>query len=208
VIAAIIGALYGPNSDNFKDREATLAECASRGPIPFITSHVIEQSRRAPILLIVSAREDARENQTKHRRAYESHQIQESYMQATFVKKEPPRWLLDMWKEIDDKTFGKGFDCFADDAVCNLGIADWKGREAIRNNLKAFVDTGFTALHHVTEYWDAGFLKVFRGVVDMTPDDRSKPTVHPTMTHFFYMDEKDDTKVRRWVGAVGPVSFG
>jgi hypothetical protein len=28
------------------------------------------------------------------------------------------------------------------------------------------------------------------------------------MTHFFYMDEKDNTKVRRWVGAVGPVSFG
>jgi hypothetical protein len=32
--------------------------------------------------------------------------------------------------------------------------------------------------------------------------------VHPTMTHFFYMDEKDDTKVRRWIGAVGPVAFG
>jgi hypothetical protein len=42
----------------------------------------------------------------------------------------------------------------------------------------------------------------------MTPDDRSKPTVHPTMTHFFYMDEKDSTKVRQWSGAVGPVSFG
>jgi NAD(P)-dependent dehydrogenase (short-subunit alcohol dehydrogenase family) len=46
------------------------------------------------------------------------------------------------------------------------------------------------------------------GVVDMTPDDRSGPTVHPTMTHFFYMDEKDQTKVRWWVGAVGPTSFG
>jgi hypothetical protein len=28
------------------------------------------------------------------------------------------------------------------------------------------------------------------------------------MTHFFYMDEKDQTKVRWWVGAVGPTSFG
>jgi hypothetical protein len=128
--------------------------------------------------------------------------------QVTFTKTEPPQWLLAMWKEIDDKTFGEGFDCFTQDAVCNLGVADWKGREAIRANLKAFIDTGFTARHHVTEYWDAGFLKVFRGVVDMTPDDRSKATVHPTMTHFFYMDEKDQTKVRWWVGAVGPVSFG
>ena len=92
-------------------------------------------------------------------------------MQVTFTRKEPPQWLLDMWKEIDDKTFGKGFDCFTEDAVCNLGVADWKGREAIRANLKAFIDTGFTALHHVTEYWDGGFLKVFCGIVDMTPDD-------------------------------------
>ena len=129
-------------------------------------------------------------------------------MQVTSTKKEPPQWLLDMWKEIDDKSFGKGLDCFTEDAVCNLGVADWKGREAIRTNLRAFIDTGFTTLHHVSEYWDAGFLKVFRGVVDMAPDDRSGPTVHPTMTHFFYMDEKDQTKVRWWPGAVGPISFG
>ena len=128
-------------------------------------------------------------------------------MQVTFTKEEPPRWLLDMWKEIDEKTFGKGFDCFAEDTVCNLGVADWHGREAIRTNLKAFIDTGFTARHHVTEYWDGGFLKVFRRVVDMTPD-YGGDIVHPTMTHFFYMDEKDDTKVRRWIGAVGPTSFG
>jgi hypothetical protein len=145
-------------------------------------------------------------SERKHR--ISNGEIQERDMQVVFTKKEPPQWLLDMWKEIDDKSFGKGFDCFAENAVCNLGVADWKGREAIRANLKAFIDTGFTALHHVTEYWDAGFLKVFRGVVDMTPDDRSKETVHPTMMHFFYMDEKDDTKVRRWVGAVGPVAFG
>jgi hypothetical protein len=135
-------------------------------------------------------------------------QDQEKDMQVVFTKKEAPKWLLDMWKEIDDKTFGKGFDCFAEDAVCNLGVADWKGREAIRANLKAFVDTGFTALHHVTEYWDGGSLKVFCGVVDMTPDGKPDATVHPTMTHFFYMDEKDNAKVRRWVGAVGPTAFG
>jgi hypothetical protein len=39
-------------------------------------------------------------------------EIQERDMQVVFTKKEPPQWLLDMWKEIDDKTFGKGFDCF------------------------------------------------------------------------------------------------
>ncbi len=125
----------------------------------------------------------------------------------TFERKTAPQWLLDLWKEIDEKSFGAGFDCFAEDAVCRLGVADWHGREAIRDNLRAFVDTGFTALHEVQEYWDGGSLKVFRGTVTMTPDGGG-PAVHPTMTHFFYMDEADPTKVRHWHGAVGPVSFG
>ena len=124
-----------------------------------------------------------------------------------FEKKPAPDWLLAMWKEIDDKTFGSGFDCFADDAICNLGVADWHGREVIRTNLRAFIDTGFTALHTVEEFWDGGSLKVFRGTVRMTPASGEAP-IHPTMTHFFYMDEDDPTKVKHWHGAVGPVTFG
>lgn len=125
----------------------------------------------------------------------------------TMTKTAPPAWLLAFWKEIDNKTFGKGFDCFAKDATCNLGVADWHGREQIRQNLRAFIDTGFTALHDVVEYWDGGSLKVFWGTVTMTPDDKSKPVVRPVMTHFFYMDEQDANKVRRWIGSVGPVQF-
>ena len=87
------------------------------------------------------------------------------------------------------------------------GIADWHGREQIRENLRAFIDTGFTALHDIVEYWDGGSLKVFRGAVTMTPDDKTKPVVKPVMTHFFYMDGNDPTKVRNWFGAVGPVQF-
>jgi hypothetical protein len=125
----------------------------------------------------------------------------------TFTKKEPPEWLLAFWKEIDNKTFGKGFDCFSEDAIGNLGVADWHGREAIRQNLRAFIDTGFTAHHDVLEYWDGGSLKIFRGIVTMTPDDSSKSIVKPVMSHFFYMDEKEPTKVRHWIGAVGPTQF-
>nr|WP_271025572.1 nuclear transport factor 2 family protein [Rhizobium sp. RCAM05973] len=122
-------------------------------------------------------------------------------------EKEAPQWLLAFWREIDDKTFGDGFDCFAEDATCNLGVADWKGRETIRENLRAFIDTGFSALHDVTEYWDGGSLKMFRGTVTMTPDDRTQTVVKPVMTHFFYMDEVDPTKVRHWYGSVGPIAF-
>jgi hypothetical protein len=70
----------------------------------------------------------------------------------TFTKTAPPQWLLEMRKEIHAKTFGKGYDCFAEDAICNLGVADWRGRDTIRNNLRAFIDKGFTALHDVAGF--------------------------------------------------------
>jgi len=60
----------------------------------------------------------------------------------TFAKKAAPEWLLGFWKEIDDKTFGKGFDCFVEDATCRLGVAEWNGRETIRENLRAFIERG------------------------------------------------------------------
>jgi hypothetical protein len=163
--------------------------------------HVLA-SRAAAAAVIALPRAAAALTQTA---AHTSQEIPMTTM--TFTKKEPPEWLLAFWKEIDDKTFGKGFDCFTKDAIGNLGVADWHGRDAIRENLRAFIDTGFTAHHDILEYWDGGLLKVFRGIVTMKPDDSSKPVVKPVMSHFFYMDEKDSTKVRHWIGAVGPVQF-
>ena len=129
-----------------------------------------------------------------------------SNTEVTFTRTDPPEWLMAFWGEIDNKTWGDGFNCFAEDAVCNLGVADWHGRENIRSNLKKFIDTGFTAHHEVLEYWDSPQLKVFRGRVTMTPD-KGGAAVRPTMTHFFYMSTMDPAKVRHWHGAVGPVSF-
>jgi hypothetical protein len=113
----------------------------------------------------------------------------------TFTKTEPPAWLLAMRKEIDDKTFGQGFDCFAEDAVSNLGVADWHGREAIRQNLSDFIGKGLTAHHDVAEYLDSPLLKVFHRKVQMTFDDPAISSVRPTMTRFFYMEEQNPTKV-------------
>jgi hypothetical protein len=50
-------------------------------------------------------------------------------------------------------------------------------QEEIRESLRRFIDTGFTAHHDIVEYWDGGPLKVFRGIVTMTPDNKSKPVV-------------------------------
>lgn len=126
---------------------------------------------------------------------------------TTFTKKPTPAWLLAFWREIDDKSWGAGFDCFADDAVCHLGVADWHGKEAIRANLRQFVDKQMTTHHDVVEYLDSPHLKVFRGFVTMVFDDKSIATVKPTMQHFFYMDEKDPTRVKAWYGSVGPTGF-
>jgi hypothetical protein len=71
----------------------------------------------------------------------------------TVSRKDPPQWLLDFWREIDDKTFGKGFDCFAHDAVCNIGVADWHGRDTIRENLREFM---IVASPPTTMSWSTG----------------------------------------------------
>jgi len=135
-------------------------------------------------------------------------QTQETEMKSvTFTRTQTPEWVLAFWKEIDDKTWGKGFDCFAENATANLGVSDWRGREAIRENLRAFVDKGFTAHHEVVEFWDGGQIKVFRGFVTMTPNDPTQKPVRPAMTHFFFMDEKNPAKVIHWHGSVGPVAF-
>ena len=126
---------------------------------------------------------------------------------TTFTAMPAPAWLLAFWKEIDDKTWGGGFDCFADDAVCHLGVADWHGKETIRANLRQFVDKRMTTHHDVVEYLDSPRLKVFRGFVTMVFDDKAIATVKPTMQHFFHMDEKDPTKVKAWYGSVGPTGF-
>jgi hypothetical protein len=157
---------------------------------------------RRPILLSVTRRRPE-----TWRAAYRMSTQENTMTTQTFTKMAPPPWLLAMWKEIDEKTFGKGFDCFATDAVCNLGVADWHGRETIRENLRAFIDTGFTAYHEVLEYWDSPSLKIFRGTVAMTFDDPGVTPKKPSMVHFFYMDKKDPSKVSHWIGAVGPVGF-
>lgn len=44
-------------------------------------------------------------------RSRPTHYQENTTTALTFMKTDPSQWLLAMWKEIDDKTFGKGFDC-------------------------------------------------------------------------------------------------
>ena len=45
------------------------------------------------------------------------------------------------------------------------------------------------------------------GKVGMKFDDPSVKPGRPIMTHFFYMDKEAPTKVKHWIGAVGPTGF-
>ena len=47
------------------------------------------------------------------------------------------QWVWDFRKEIDEKTFGKSFDCFAEGATCRLGVAEWNGREESGESLQS-----------------------------------------------------------------------
>src|SRR5579863_6520755 len=190
-----------------------VSSARGRGSATRLSQNLSILRRKRPRLLFESVRSNANQTAVSQHTGVErtlrrNEEKDGEYMDTiTFTKSEAPEWLLAMWKEIDDKTFGKGFDCFAENAVCNLGVADWHGRETIRENLRAFIDRGFTANHDVVEYWDSPMLKVFHGKVGMKFDDPNIKPVRPTMCHFFYMDPKDPTKVVRWIGAVGPTGF-
>jgi PAS domain-containing protein len=68
-------------------------------------------------------------------------------------------------------------------------------------------ETADVVPHDVIEYWDGGSLKVFHDIVTMKFDDPTQKIVKPLMTHFFYMDKADPSKVSRWVGSAGPTGF-
>jgi len=104
-----------------------------------------------------------------------------------------------MWKEIDDKTFGKGFDCFAEDAVCNLGVADWHGRETIRNNLRAFIDKGFTALHDVSNTGTAIAQGISRHRHMTFDDPKCRWSSH--MTQLFLHGQSRSHQGKHWYGS-------
>jgi hypothetical protein len=57
----------------------------------------------------------------------------------TFTKTATPAWLLAFWKEIDDKTWGKGFDCFKEDAVAHLGVGGPDEKPFVRTCVRSSI---------------------------------------------------------------------
>lgn len=116
-----------------------------------------------------------------------------------------PNYILALFDEIDRKVFGESLDVLADDVDFRFGVGEWHGREAVRENLRKF-DTPMDTAHTISEFWDGGPVKMFRGEITATLHASGK-TVRPAFTHFIYMDAADPTKIRSWYGAVGPLEF-
>jgi hypothetical protein len=124
----------------------------------------------------------------------------------TIEKTPPPQWVLDFWEGIDSKIFGESFDLLTEDAQLQLGVGHWQGCETIREMLRNS-NLGVDTKHEVHEFWDAGLVKTVRGEMILTRQDTGK-TARTTIGHFLYMDERDLSRVRRWIGSFGPVEFG
>lgn len=124
--------------------------------------------------------------------------------EVTLREAPPPHWVTAFFHELDARTSGAGFDILADDADAQLGVHRWRGREAIREGLRA-PDTGADSRHEVHEFWDGGPVKILRGELVVTARATGE-VVRSAIGHFLYMDAHDPTKVRRWVGAFGPTA--
>jgi len=75
-----------------------------------------------------------------------------------------PQWLLAFWREIDDKTWGKGFDCFAPNATATwVSVIGTDRRHSGKS--AGFCRQGFTAHHDVVESWTVARSRCFRGFV-------------------------------------------
>lgn len=124
---------------------------------------------------------------------------------AVLLRQAPaPEWVVAFFDELDGRTYGAGLDILAEDAEAQLGAHRWRGREAIREGLRA-PDTGVDSRHEVHEFWDGGPVKVLRGELVVTVRDTGQ-VVRSAIGHFLYMDERAPALVRRWIGALGPLA--
>ncbi len=74
----------------------------------------------------------------------------------TIAKTAPPAWLLAFWKEIDTRASVKVSTALW--RMLRVASASLNGMDASRSVrvCARFIDTGFTAHHDFTEYWDGG----------------------------------------------------
>lgn len=113
-----------------------------------------------------------------------------------------PAWLVNMYKQIDEKTEVTEFENITDDIEFRFGTAVWNGRERVREGFRQF-DSTMDTTHVIEQFYDCGDVKMFRGHITFTPKTTGE-TRTSVIAHFLYMDAEQPDKVRRWFTGAGP----
>jgi hypothetical protein len=118
--------------------------------------------------------------------------------------KQTPRWILDVYNEIDSLEFKNAFECFSDGAVLVFGTAEIRGVPAIREFF-IYLDTPLITNHRAVDFWDMTNIKIVRGVADLAHRDKPDEVVSAPFVHIFQMSDYNSELVAHFQVVVGPI---
>ena len=126
-------------------------------------------------------------------------------MTETLVRlQEAPKWVREIFKEIDTLQFGPGFSHLTEQTVMEFGTATVKGAQAIKQFFIK-IDSPLEIEHRIHDFWDGGVTKILRGdAVLRKKGSKDDPLTTPFM-QIFYMDADKSDELRSWFIVNGPI---
>ena len=119
-------------------------------------------------------------------------------------KQETPKWIEQVFDEIDTLEFDAGFEHLQNDAQLQFGATEIKGVDAIK---KFFVkiDSPLEIKHQALEVWGGDGTKIVRGKATFRKKGSSDATVTSPFIQIFTTSPKQDDLVTHWLVVAGPL---
>src|ERR1039458_1137951 len=126
-------------------------------------------------------------------------------MTETLIRlQEAPKWVREIFKEIDTLQFGPGFSHLTEQTVMEFGTATVKGAQAIKQFFIK-IDSPLEIEHRIHDFWDGGATKILRGdAVLRKKGSNDQPITTPLMM-IFYVDPGKSDELSRWFIVNGPI---
>ncbi len=131
-------------------------------------------------------------------------------MVQTLVRLEqPPRWVVDIFSEIDTQNFGPGFEHFTEETEMTFGTAVLQGVEAIKGFFVK-IDSPLDIQHRIHDFWDGGSEKILRGDAILSKKGSTDPKITTPLMMIFYMadslpEDAAQARVKEWFIVNGPI---